>query len=348
MSASSYRCDVVVVGAGHAGCEAALAASKMGASVILLTTDTERTAHMACNPAIGGLGKSQLVFEIDALGGEMALNTDCTGIQFRMLNIRKGPAVWSLRAQSDRAEYAKRMRDVLSRQSNLALRNASATGLLARRGEIIGITDAEGNEYFSTTVVLTAGTFMNGLIHIGMESQPGGRLNEPPSDGLSESLASLGMAAGRLKTGTSPRAYTSSIDFGKMQEQPGDEEPEHFSHRTMAFPPKQVCCHLTRTNDRTHSIIKANLDRSPLFRGVIKGTGPRYCPSIEDKVVRFPDRSSHQVFVEPDGRDTDVCYLSGVSTSLPQDVQVDMLRTIPGLEARHSNCAIGRRLPQHS
>jgi len=332
MNGNLEKYHVIVVGAGHAGCEAALAASRMGSKVLLLTTDLSKIAHMACNPAVGGLGKSHLVFEIDALGGEMGLNTDSTGIQFRMLNMRKGPAVWSLRAQSDRAEYARRMKDVLSGQCNLSVKKASVTGLLARTGHITGVTDSEGNEYLSSSVVVTTGTFMNGLMHIGMESFPAGRLDEPPSKGLSESLASLGLATGRLKTGTSARVRATSIDFGRMQAQPGDEEPEHFSHRTRDFHPQQVCCHLTRTNERTHSIIRRNLDRSPLFQGVIKGIGPRYCPSIEDKVVRFSDRSSHQVFVEPDGRDTDVCYLSGVSTSLPKDVQVEMLRTIRGLE----------------
>jgi len=332
MKTNTEKYDVIVVGAGHAGCEAALAASRMGASVLLLTSNVDRAAHMACNPAVGGLGKSHLVFEIDALGGEMGFNTDKTGIQFRMLNLRKGPAVWSLRAQSDRSEYSREMRSVLNSQSNLLLKNGTVDGITTREGRLIGLTDTSGCEYLCGAAVITTGTFLNGLIHIGMESLPAGRLGEPPSKGLSGSLASLGFTISRLKTGTSARVDTSTIDFEKMQMQPGDSNPAHFSHRTKEFNPQQVVCHLTRTNEKTHRIIRASLDRSPLYQGVIKGTGPRYCPSIEDKVVRFSDRPSHQVFVEPDGRKTNVSYLNGVSTSLPRDVQLDMLRTIPGLE----------------
>jgi len=332
MTATSVRYDVVVVGAGHAGCEAALAASRMGARVLLLTTDLDKIAHMACNPAVGGLGKSHLVFELDALGGEMGFNTDKTGIQFRMLNLKKGPAVWSLRVQSDRAGYAREMKNVLQAQPNLELKMGTADRVIARKGRLKGLTDSSGAEYLCEAAIIATGTFMNGLIHIGMENLPSGRLGEPPSEGLSESLASLGLRPGRLKTGTSARVDSSTIDFDRMQVQPGDKTPAHFSHRTKDFNPEQIDCYLTRTNERTHKIILSNLDRSPLYQKAIKGIGPRYCPSIEDKVVRFADKPTHQVFVEPDGRDTSVCYLNGVSTSLPQDVQMEMLRTIPGLE----------------
>jgi tRNA uridine 5-carboxymethylaminomethyl modification enzyme len=328
----SERYDIVVVGAGHAGCEAALASARMGASVLLLTSDLDRVGHMPCNPAVGGLGKSHLVFEIDALGGEMGLNTDKTGIQFKMLNVKKGPAVWSLRAQSDRTDYSRAMKSVLESQSNLELRKGTVDRILAHGGKIVGLTDSSGLEYACGAIVIAAGTFMNGLMHVGMESQPAGRLGEAPSIGLSESLANLGLELGRLKTGTSPRVNGTTIDFDVMEVQRGDSEPSHFSHRTIDFNPQQVDCYLTRTNEKVHAIIRANLDRSPLYRGVIKGIGPRYCPSIEDKAVRFADRSSHQVFVEPDGRNTNVCYLNGVSTSLPIDVQMDMLRSIRGLE----------------
>lgn len=332
METGPEKYDVIVVGAGHAGCEAALAASRMGASVLLVTSDLDKAAHMACNPAVGGLGKSHLVFEIDALGGEMGLNTDRTGIQFRMLNLRKGPAVWSLRVQSDRSEYSRRMRNALGSQSNLRLKNGTVDGIAASRGRLIGLTDTSGCEYLCDAAVITTGTFLNGLIHIGMENFPAGRLGEPPSKRLSESLVSLGLAVGRLKTGTSARVDASTVDLEKMQVQPGDNCPAHFSYRITEFDPQQIVCHLTRTNEKTHRIIRSSLDRSPLYQGVIKGIGPRYCPSIEDKVVRFSERSSHQVFVEPDGRNTNVCYLNGVSTSLPRDVQLRMLRTIPGLE----------------
>ncbi|TET46487.1 tRNA uridine-5-carboxymethylaminomethyl(34) synthesis enzyme MnmG [candidate division TA06 bacterium] len=332
MIVTSEKYDVVVVGAGHAGCEAALAASRMGARVLLLTSDLDKVAHMPCNPAVGGLGKSHLVFEIDALGGEIGFNTDKTGIQFRMLNLRKGPAVWSLRVQSDRSQYSREMKNVLQAQPNLQLERGTIDNIIARKGRLIGLTDSSGAEYLCEAAVIAAGTFMNGLIHIGMENLASGRLGEPPSKGLSESLASLGLRPGRLKTGTSARVEASTLDFEKMQVQPGDMNPGHFSHRTKDFNPKQIDCYLTRTNEKTHKIILSNLDRSPLYQKVIKGIGPKYCPSIEDKVVRFADRPAHQVFVEPDGRDTSVCYLNGVSTSLPQDVQLDMLRTIPGLE----------------
>jgi tRNA uridine 5-carboxymethylaminomethyl modification enzyme len=332
MREESGRYDVIVVGAGHAGCEAALAAARMGAQVLVLTGNRERIAHMACNPAIGGLGKSHLVFEIDALGGEMGFNTDKTGIQFRMLNLKKGPAVWSLRAQSDRRDYSVQMKQTMEHEPSITLEEANATSVIVRKGELVGLRDSRGREHLSRTAIITAGTFLNGLLHIGLERSPGGRLGEPPSLEMSESLAAAGLEVGRLKTGTSARVDRSTIDFDRMQMQPGDADPAHFSHRTELFAPEQVSCYLSRTNDRTHDIILKNLDRSPLYRGVIKGVGPRYCPSIEDKVVRFKDRHSHQVFVEPDGRNTNICYLSGVSTSLPYDVQFDMLRTIPGFE----------------
>ncbi len=324
--------DIIVVGGGHAGIEAALVGARRGFRVLLLTINLDTIGQMSCNPSVGGLAKSQLVFEVDALGGEIGFNTDKTGIQFKMLNRRKGPAVWSLRAQADRKKYREEMRKTLENQENLTLKQAVVEELLVEGKKVIGVKTQTGFEYYADAVVLTTGTFLRGLIHIGLKNFPAGRLGEFPAYGLSASLEKLGFKLGRLKTGTSPRVDGKTIDFSKMQLDPGDEDPEHFSHRTEDFNPPQVPCHLTYTNPKTHEIILSSLDRSPLYQGVIVGIGPRYCPSIEDKVVRFRDKDKHPVFVEPEGLDTNEYYLNGVATSLPEDVQIKFLKTIPGLE----------------
>jgi len=309
--------DIIVVGAGHAGCETALGAARMGCSVLLLTMNLDAIAKMSCNPAIGGLAKGHLVREIDALGGEMARVTDATGIQFRMLNKSKGPAVWSPRAQCDKEEYSRAMRRALERLASLDLKQGVVSHLLVAGGAIRGVATETGMEYPSRAVVVTSGTFLNGLIHIGLETQPAGRLGEPPSRGLSECLAELGHRPGRLKTGTSPRLDARTIDFSGLAVQAGDEPPPEFSYRTNGHAPRQLPCHVTGTIPATHRIIRDNLDRSPLYAKRIQGTGPRYCPSIEDKVVRFADRERHQLFLEPEGRETSEVYVNGLSTSAP-------------------------------
>jgi len=331
--------DVIVVGGGHAGCEAALAAARMGLKTLLLTINLDTIGQMSCNPSVGGLGKSQLVFEVDALGGEIGYNTDKTGIGFRMLNTRKGPAVWSLRAQVDRRKYRDEMRRVLGIQKNLCWSQEMVTEILITncklqnaKCKVMGVRTQTGREYLSKFVILTTGTFLSGLAHIGLRHFLAGRMGEPPSNELSECLRKLGFKLGRLKTGTSPRIDGKTIDFSVLGVQPPDERPSHFSYRTKDFNPKQVPCYITHTNKKTHEIIIKNLDRSPLYQGIIKGTGVRYCPSIEDKIVRFGDKHSHQIFVEPDGLDVDEYYLNGVSTSLPEDVQLDILHSIKGLE----------------
>lgn len=324
--------DVIVVGAGHAGCEAALAAARMGCRTLLLNMSLDGMAVMSCNPAIGGLAKGHLVREIDALGGEMAKNIDATGIQFRILNTRKGPAVRASRAQADKQLYRLRMKRVLEEQDNLDCKQAEVVGLYLEQGELRGVDTRSDLRFLGKTVVLTTGTFMRGLIHIGMTSYPGGRAGDLPSVGLSSHLAELGFEVGRLKTGTPARLDRRTIDFAKLEAQPGDDPPVPFSFSNERITMPQVPCHIAYTNQRTHDIIRGGLDRSPLYAGVIEGVGPRYCPSIEDKVVRFPEKERHQTFIEPEGLETVEVYPSGMSTSLPIDVQIAFYQSMVGLE----------------
>jgi len=323
--------DVIVVGAGHAGCEAALAAARMGAEVLLLTISLDTIAQMSCNPAIGGLAKGQLVKEIDALGGEMAKNIDKTGIHFRLLNTKKGPAVRSSRAQADKKLYHVEMKRTIEEQKKLEVKQEVVEDLIVEDGRVKGVI-TKTCAFLGRTVILTTGTFLKGLIHIGDTSFVGGRLGEPSAENLSDALRRLGFEIGRLKTGTPPRVNAKSIDFKAMTIQYPDDPPRPFSFSTDRVDRPQVPCYLTYTNERTHEIIRRNLKRSARFSGRIKSVGPRYCPSIEDKIVRFPDKERHQIFVEPEGLDTLEIYLNGISTSMPVDVQVEMLRTIPGLE----------------
>ena len=324
--------DIVVIGAGHAGCEAAVASARMGFSTCLFTMNLDTVAQMSCNPAVGGLAKGHLVREIDALGGEMAKVTDRAGIQFRMLNTSRGPAVWSLRAQTDRLLYRLSMRKVVESQENLDIKQASVERIVVEDGKVKGILTSVGAFYGARAVIVTVGTFLKGLIHIGLESFPAGRAGEFPSVGLSDSLKEAGLKMGRLKTGTPPRLDAKTIDFSKTGPQPGDEPPQPFSYSTEKIVNPLLPCYITYTNIETQKTVLGSLDRSPLYSGRIKGIGPRYCPSIEDKVMRFPDRQRHQVFLEPEGLDTKEYYANGISTSLPYDVQVRLVRTIPGLE----------------
>ncbi|MEK6725659.1 MAG: tRNA uridine-5-carboxymethylaminomethyl(34) synthesis enzyme MnmG [Deltaproteobacteria bacterium] len=324
--------DVMVIGAGHAGCEASLAAARMGLSTLCLTINLDTIGLMSCNPAIGGLAKGHLVKEIDALGGEMAKNTDATGIQFRILNASKGPAVRGSRAQADRTLYKNRMKTVMESQPNLDVKQGIVDDILVEGGQVLGVRSNIGVEYLGKTVVITSGTFMKGLIHVGLVNYAGGRSGDLPSEKLSDSLRNLGFVIGRLKTGTCPRLDAKTIDFSSLIPQHGDEPPAPFSFSTKEITQRQVPCYMTYTSEETHNIIRSALDRSPLYSGVIQGVGPRYCPSIEDKIVRFPDKIRHQIFLEPEGYATQEIYPNGLSTSLPYDVQLNMVRSIPGLE----------------
>src|SRR5499433_672378 len=326
------RFDVIVVGGGHAGCEAAAAAARMGAATALVTHKVSTIGAMSCNPAIGGLGKGHLVREIDALDGLMGRVADCGGIQFRVLNRRKGPAVRGPRAQADRKLYAAAMQAAIRATDQLTVIEAEAEDLILCEGRIAGLRLADGRELRAAAVVLTTGTFLRGLIHIGERQTPAGRVGEAPAVGLSLTLERLGFALGRLKTGTPPRLDGRTIDWGAVEMQPGDEPPEPFSVLTERIEQPQVQCGITRTNDATHRIIRANVHRSPMYSGQISSRGPRYCPSIEDKIVRFGERDGHQIFLEPEGLDDPTVYPNGISTSLPEEVQLALIATIPGLE----------------
>ncbi|MDO7884876.1 tRNA uridine-5-carboxymethylaminomethyl(34) synthesis enzyme MnmG [Hymenobacter cheonanensis] len=324
--------DLIVVGAGHAGCEAAAAAANLGSKVLLVTMNMNTIAQMSCNPAMGGVAKGQIVREIDALGGQSGLITDRTMIQFRMLNRSKGPAMWSPRAQSDRMRFAEEWRLTLERIPNVDFWQEAVTGLLVENDTCVGITTALGIEFRSKTVVLTNGTFLNGLIHIGEKNFGGGRAAEKNSRGLTEQLVELGFEAGRMKTGTPPRVDGRSLDYSKMEVQDGDATPSRFSYLDTPRLTGQRPCYITYTNERVHEILKEGFEKSPMFQGRIKGLGPRYCPSVEDKINRFADKDRHQIFVEPEGWSTVECYINGFSSSLPEDVQYRALREIAGFE----------------
>jgi tRNA uridine 5-carboxymethylaminomethyl modification enzyme len=327
---------VIVIGGGHAGTEAALAAARMGLRTLLLTHNIETLGQMSCNPAIGGIGKGHLVKEIDALGGAMALATDAAGIQFRTLNASKGPAVRATRAQADRQLYKRAIRGMLETQADLSLFQQEAADLLIEGERVVGVVTQSGIEFRARAVILTVGTFLAGRIHVGLENHPGGRAGDPPSTSLAARLRELNLRVGRLKTGTPPRIDGRSIDFSVMREQHSDHPHPVFSYLgTRDMHPRQLPCHITATNQRTHDIIRGATARSPMFTGLIEGIGPRYCPSVEDKVVRFADKASHQIFVEPEGLDTHEIYPNGISTSLPFDVQYEFVRTIAGFERAH-------------
>ncbi len=322
----------IVIGAGHAGIEASLALSRAGYETLLLTMRTDSIGQMSCNPAVGGVAKGHMVREIDALGGEMAVTTDATGIQFRMLNRSKGPAVWAPRAQADKKAYRLLMTEKIKHQKNLDLREAQATELLVKGGKAIGVRIATGEEFLAETVLITTGTFMQGIIHIGDTNYPGGRRDEPPSVGLSDSLRNLGFEVVRFKTGTPPRLDARTIHWELLEPQLGDDPPEPFSFRTEKLTVQQLPCFLTYTSEKTHEIIRRNLHLSPLYAGRIVGVGPRYCPSIEDKVVKFQDKERHQIYLEPEGRDTLEIYVNGLSMSLPSSIQEEILHSMKGLE----------------
>jgi len=332
----SQRFGVIVIGGGHAGTEAALASARMGVSTLLLTHNIETLGQMSCNPAIGGIGKSHLVREIDALGGAMARATDKGGIQFRVLNARKGPAVRATRAQADRVRYKAAIRATLENQPNLTLFQQAVDDLIVENGRCVGVVTNMGLRFVADAVVLTAGTFLGGVIHIGLDNHQGGRAGDQPSNALARRLRELPFRVDRLKTGTPPRIDGKTVDFSVMQEQWGDSPLPVMSYLgKVEEHPQQVCCYITHTNAQTHDIIRSGFDRSPMFTGVIDGVGPRYCPSIEDKVNRYPDKDSHQIFVEPEGLDTHELYPNGISTSLPFDVQLEAVRSIRGFENAH-------------
>ena len=326
--------DVIVIGAGHAGCEAALAAARMGCKTAVVVMNVDGIGAMSCNPAIGGLAKGHLVKEIDALGGEMAKNIDATAIQFRRLNTSKGPAVWSSRAQADRLLYRLRMKSVLENQPGLDIMQTFADRLIVKNDRVCGIITSLDEEIHAKSVIIATGTFLNGLIHIGMKSFPAGRMGDPPSVSLPSHLKELGFTMGRMKTGTTPRLDAKTIDYSELEAQHSDDQPYMFSFASNPadIKLKQVPCHITYTNPTTHDIIRSGTDRSPMYAGIIEGVGARYCPSIEDKVMRFPDKERHQIFLEPEGLDTVEVYPNGVPTSLPLDVQLAMLHSIKGLE----------------
>jgi tRNA uridine 5-carboxymethylaminomethyl modification enzyme len=327
------RYDVIVIGAGHAGTEAALASARIGCETLMLTTNLDTIGQMSCNPAIGGLAKGHLAREIDALGGEMGINTDQTGIQFRMLNTKKGPSVWAPRAQCDKKSYQFRLKWICEQQTKLDVKQAMIDDLVVDGDKVVGVITKMGVRYDSLSVIVTTGTFLRGLIHIGESKMEAGRAGEPAAYSLSDNLKRLGFELGRLKTGTPPRLNRRSIDFSKMDVQPGDKSIPFFSYRTpRTFHVEQLPCYLTSTTEKTREVINANLHRSPMYSGQIKGVGPRYCPSIEDKFVKFAEKQRHQIFLEPEGRATDEFYVNGASTSLPEDVQIQMIHTIVGLE----------------
>lgn len=324
--------DIIVVGAGHAGCEAANAAAKMGSKVLLLTMNMNTIAQMSCNPAMGGVAKGQIVREIDALGGGSGIVSDKSAIQFRMLNMSKGPAMWSPRTQNDRMMFSWEWRMLLEQNPNVDFWQDMCTGILVESGKVIGVKTSMDINIYAKSVVLTNGTFLNGLIHLGEKQFGGGRAAEKASTGITENLIELGFEAGRMKTGTPPRVDGRSLDYSKMELQPGDENPSKFSYANTRALDKQIPCYITYTNTQTHELLRTGFDRSPMFNGSIKSTGPRYCPSIEDKINRFADRDRHQIFVEPEGWQTVEIYVNGFSTSLPEDVQLAALKTIPGFE----------------
>jgi tRNA uridine 5-carboxymethylaminomethyl modification enzyme len=330
------RFDVIVIGGGHAGTEACLAAARMGCKTLLLTHNIETLGQMSCNPAIGGIGKSHLVKEIDALGGAMALATDKGGIQFRVLNARKGPAVRATRAQADRILYKAAIRETLENQENLWIFQQAADDLIVENGQVRGVVTQMGLKFMANQVVLTAGTFLGGLIHIGLQNYSGGRAGDPPSIALSKRLRELPLRVDRLKTGTPPRIDARTVNFDVLEKQWGDEPRPVMSVRgNREMQPRQICCYITHTNEKTHEVIRRNLDRSPMYSGVIEGVGPRYCPSIEDKIHRFADKDSHQIFIEPEGLTTHELYPNGISTSLPFDVQLEIVRSMKGFENAH-------------
>jgi tRNA uridine 5-carboxymethylaminomethyl modification enzyme len=324
--------DVIVIGAGHAGVEAAWAAARMGRDVAICTLTRDTVAHMPCNPAVGGTAKGHLVREIDALGGLMGLAIDATGLQFKLLNRSRGPAVWSPRAQADKRRYGAWVRDALEREPNISWIIGRAGRILVEHGRVAGLALEDGDEYRCNALVVTTGTFLNGLVHVGTEQRPSGRAGEPPSRDLAESLKSFGFSWGRLKTGTPPRLHRRSIDFSRFQEERGDDPPVPFSFLTPAIAREQISCYLVHTTDRIHALVREHIHESPLYNGQIAGIGPRYCPSLEDKVMRFPHRERHQIFLEPEGVDVDEIYVNGYSMSLPARVQADIVHALPGLE----------------